>query len=63
MRCYNAAMSDEAPSIEELLARLIKLEEERAELLAENSRKRLELLPFSQGKKRWPTSRRSPRGI
>ena len=35
MRCYNAAMSD-SPSIEDLIARLAKLDDERAKLLNES---------------------------
>jgi hypothetical protein len=44
MRCYNAAVSDHDLSIEEVIARLIKLEGDRDDLLAENSRQRLGLL-------------------
>jgi hypothetical protein len=43
MRCYNAAMSKD-PITDELFARLIKLEEQRAAFLLENTRQRLEIL-------------------
>jgi hypothetical protein len=43
VRCYNAAMSKDQIT-DELFARLIKLEEQRAEFLLENTRQRLEIL-------------------
>jgi molecular chaperone GrpE (heat shock protein) len=44
MRCYNAAMIKPEPTIEELIARLAKLDDERLKLVNESARLRRQLL-------------------
>jgi predicted DNA-binding ribbon-helix-helix protein len=54
MRCYNAAMSD-SPSIEDLIARLAKLDDERAKLLNESRIVREQILRLLARRKEKPT--------